>query len=64
MGGKHLALCDNEENGMLIGLTMLTFYFNSDNKCVRIGILGDHQLTGNRVCTRCSVAKSNVDGSS
>ena len=55
-GGKHLALCDSEENGLIIGLDMLILYFNSDNKHVSIGITGDHQLTGNMLCTGCTVA--------
>ena len=58
IGGKHLALADGGANGLIIGLDMLILYFNSDGKRVSIGIVGDHQLTGNRLCCGCSVAKS------
>ena len=37
---------------------MKIMYFNSDRKRVSIGIMGDHELTGNRLCCGCSVAKS------
>ena len=37
---------------------MRIIYFNSDGKWVSIGIAGDHQLTGNKLCCGCSVAKS------
>ena len=60
IGGKHLALADSRANGTIIALDMLILYFNSDGKRVSIGIAGDHQLTGNRLCTGCSVAKSNI----
>ena len=60
VGGKHLALCDSGANGLIIGLYMLILYFNSDDKRISIGIAGDHQLIGNRLCTRCTLAKSNV----
>ena len=39
---------------------MLILYFNSDGKRVSIGIAGDHQITGNRLCTGVTVAKSSV----
>ena len=58
IGGKHLALADSGANGNIIALDMKIIYFNSDGKCVSIGIAGDHQLTGNRLCCECSVAKS------
>ena len=60
IGGKHLALAGSGANGTIIGLDMLIFYSNNDGKRVSIGITGDHQLTGNRLCCGCSVAKSNV----
>ena len=60
IGGKHLALADGGANGLIVGLDMKILYFNSDGKQFSIGIAGDHQLTGNRLCTGCSVAKSNV----
>ena len=60
VGGKHLALVDGGANGVIIGLDMKILYFNSDGRQVSIGIAGDHQLTGNRLCCGRSVAKSNL----
>ena len=60
IGGKHLALADGGANGTIIGLEMLIIYFNSDGKRVSIGIAGDHQLTGNRLCCGYLVTKSSV----
>ena len=60
IGGKHLVLADSGANGTIIGLNMLILYFNSDGKRASIEISGDHQLTGNRLCCGCSVAKSSV----
>ena len=60
IGGKHLALADGGVNGSIIGLDMKFLYFNDDGKCVSIGIVGDYQLTGNRLCCGYSVAKSSV----
>ena len=60
LGGKHVALADGGANGSIIGLDMKIIYFNNDGKCVCIGIAGDHQLTGNRLCCGCSVTKSSV----
>ena len=57
IGGKHLALADGGANGLIIGLDMRIVYFNDDGKRVSIGIAGDHQLTGNRLCCGCSVTK-------
>ena len=64
LGVKNLALADSGTNSTIIGLDMLILYFNSDGKRVSIGIAGDHQLTGNRLCTGCSVANQTSDGSS
>mmetsp|Transcript_60638 Transcript_60638/g.67826 ORF Transcript_60638/g.67826 Transcript_60638/m.67826 type:complete len:247 (+) Transcript_60638:871-1611(+) len=58
IGGKHLALADGGANGNIIATDMRIIYFNSNGKCVSIGIAEDHQLTGNRLCCGCSVAKS------
>ena len=58
VGGRHLALVDGGANGTIIGRDMRIIYFNADGKRVRIGIAGDHHLTGNRLCCGCSVAKS------
>ena len=60
VGGKHLALADGGVNGSIIGLNMRVLYFNDDEKRGSIGIEGDRQLTSNRLCCRCSVAKSSV----
>ena len=60
VGGKYLALFDSRANGIIIGLGILIRYFNSDNKRVSIVIIGDYQLTGNRLCTGCSMAKLNI----
>ena len=59
VGGKHLTLADGGVNGVIIGLDIKILYYNSDGRQVSIGITGDHQLTGNRLCCGCSVAKSN-----
>ena len=63
VGGVHLALADGGANSLIIGQDMRIMYFNSDGKRVSIGIAGDHELTGNRLCCGCSVAKV-MDGSS
>ena len=60
VGGKILALADSRANGTVIGKNILILYFNSDGKHISIGIAGDHQLIGNRLCNECSIAKSNV----
>ena len=57
MGRKHLTLADGEANGSIIGLGMKILYCNDDGKYVSIGIIGDHQLIGNRLCCECSVSK-------
>ena len=60
VGGMHLALVDGGANGGIIGRDMRIIYFNADGKQVIIEIAEDHQLTGNRLCCGCSVAKSNL----
>ena len=60
VGGKHLALIDGGANGVIVGLDMKILYFNYDGRQVSIRTAGDHQLTGNRLCCGCSVAKSNL----
>jgi len=62
IGGKHLALADGGANGNIIALGMRIIYFNIDGKCVSIGIAGDHQLPGNRLC--CGQQNQVMDGSS
>ena len=60
IGGKYLALADNGVNGTILGLDVFIIYFNNDGKRVSIGIVGDHQLTANRLCCQYSIAKSSV----
>jgi len=57
VGEKHLALVNGGANSVIIGLDMKILYFNSDRKQVSIGIAGDHQLIGKKLCCECSVAK-------
>ena len=61
VGGRHLALVDGGANGSIIGRDMRVIYFNPDGTRVRIGIAGDHHLTGNQLCCGSSVAWSSVD---
>ena len=58
IGEKHLALTDGGANGLIVGLDMKILYFNPDEIQVSIRIAGDHQLTGNKLCCGCSIAKS------
>ena len=39
---------------------MKIIYFDWDDKCTSIGITGDHQLTGNRLCIGVTAEKSNI----
>ena len=59
IGGVNLALCDGGANGYIKGSDMRVLYYNSDGRRVSIGIAGDHQLTGARLCTAVSVVKTN-----
>ena len=38
---------------------MRVLHYNGDGRHVSIGIAGDYQLSGARICTGVSVAKSN-----
>ena len=58
--GKHLVLCDGGANGLIIRRDIKIVCFNCDGKNVSIKIPGDHQLTGNRLCTGVTMVKSNV----
>ena len=58
IGRKYLALADGGANGLIIGLDMKILYFNTNGRQVIIEFAGDHQLTGNRLCCGCFVAKS------
>ena len=60
VGGKHLSLIDGGANDVIIGLDIKIIYFKSDGRQVSIIIAGDRQLTGNKLCCGCSVAKSNL----
>ena len=57
VGRKHLALVDGGANGVVISLDMKILYFNPDGRQVSIGVTEGHQLTGNKLCCGCSVAK-------
>ena len=59
MCGVNLALCDGGANGCIKGSDMRILYYNNDGRRVSIGITGDHQLTGARLCTAVSMAKTN-----
>ena len=59
IGGVNLALCDGEANECIKGSGTRVLYYNSDGRRVSIGIVGDHQLTGAKLCTTLSIAKTN-----
>ena len=59
IGCANLALCDGRANGCIKGNNMQVLYCKSDRRRVSIGIAGDHQLTGARLCTAVSIAKTN-----
>ena len=59
VGGANLALCDGGANGCIKGNDMRVLYYNNDGRSVSIGIAGDHQLTGARLCTAVSIVKTN-----
>ena len=59
VGGINLALCDGGANGCIKGNDMRVLYYNDDGRRVSIGIAGDHQLTGARLCTAVSVVETN-----
>ena len=59
IGGINLALCDGGANGCIKGNDMRVLYYNDDGRRVSIGIAGDHQLTGARLCTAVSVVETN-----
>lgn len=55
----NLKLCDGGANGCIKSNNVRVLHYNGDGHHVGIGIAGDHQLTGGRLCTGVSVAKSN-----
>ena len=61
IGGVNLALCDGGANGYIKGNDMRVLYYNNDGRRVSIGIAGDHQLTGAKLCTAVSIVETNQD---
>ena len=55
----NLALCDGGANGCIKGNAMRVLYYNDDGCRVSIGIAGEHQLTGARLCTAVSIVETN-----
>ena len=52
---EPLALMDGGANGGIGGRDMKLMSYNADGRRVNIGIAGDHQMTGKRLGTFCSV---------
>ena len=59
IGGVNLALCEGGANGCTKDNAMRVLYYNGDGRRVSIGIAGDHQLTGARLCTAVSIVETN-----
>ena len=59
IGGVNLALCDGGANGCIKGNDIRVLYYNSNGRRVSIGIAGNHQLTGARLCTAVPVVETN-----
>ena len=59
IGGVNLGLCDGGANGYIKGNDTRVLYYNNDGRRVSIGITGDHQLTGARLCTAVSIVETN-----
>ena len=57
--GVNLALCNGGANGCIKGDDMRVLYYNNDGRRVSIGIAGDHQLTGARLCTAVLIVETN-----
>ncbi|OEU07101.1 hypothetical protein FRACYDRAFT_251830 [Fragilariopsis cylindrus CCMP1102] len=55
---EPLALMDGGANGGIAGSDMRVMSYNSDGRCVNIGIAGDHQMTGKKLGTFCSVIET------
>ena len=49
---------DGGANGGIAGSDMRILSHNSDGRCVNIGIAGDHQMTGKKLSTFCSVIET------
>ena len=56
---EPLALMDGGANGGIGGRDMRLMSYNADGRRVNIGIAGDHQMTGKRLGTFCSVIVTN-----
>ena len=56
---EPLALMDGGANGGIGGRDMRLMSYNTDGRRVNIGIAGDHQMTGKRLGTFCSVIDTN-----
>ena len=59
IGGVNLALCNGGADGCIKGNDTRVLNYNSDGRQVSIGITSDHQLTGARLYTGVSIAKTN-----
>jgi hypothetical protein len=57
---KLLALMDGGANGGIGGRDMKLMPYNTDGRCVNIGIAGDHQMTGKRLGTFCAVISTQL----
>jgi hypothetical protein len=55
-----LALMDGGANGGIDGRDMKLMSYNTDGRCVNIGIAGDHQMTGKRLGTLCAVINTQL----
>jgi hypothetical protein len=55
-----LALMDGGANGGIGGRDMKLMSYNTDGRCVDIGIAGDHQMTGKRLGTFCAVINTQL----
>ena len=59
IGGVNLALCNWGANRYIKGNDMRVLYYNSDGRRVSIGIAGDHQFTGAKLCKAVSIVEIN-----
>ena len=59
IGGVNLALYDGGANECIRGNGIRVLYYNSNGRRVSIGIAGNHQLTGARLCTAVPVVETN-----
>ena len=59
IGGVNWSLCCEGANRYFTGNDMGLLSYNNDGRRISIGIDGDHQLTGARLCTGVLITKSN-----